>query len=145
MIIKNESEMLKLGEKLGQRALKRLGDTSVVFELKGDVGAGKTTLSRGIAQGLGVEEPVTSPSFTISKRYAFPDGTLTHYDFYRLGDPGIMLEDFTEALSIPNSVTIVEWGDSVRGFLPEKHLTIDISYLSADSRDVTITEKGAKL
>ena len=56
-----------------------------VIELVGDVGAGKTTFVKGLAKALGVSEPVSSPSFTISKTYALPDGgNLVHYDFYRL-------------------------------------------------------------
>ncbi len=94
-----------------------------VIELTGDVGTGKTTFTRGLAQGLGIKTPVTSPSFTLSKRYAFssPDGLpceLVHYDFYRLGDPGIMREELTETLSSPNSLVVVEWGGEIADLLP---------------------------
>ena len=71
MNIASEAEMLEFGQKFAQTLL-----LPAVIELVGDVGAGKTTFTRGLAKGLGVAEAVTSPSFTISKRYAFPDGEL---------------------------------------------------------------------
>ena len=88
MIIHSEQEMLNYGHDFA-------ANNPHIIELVGDVGAGKTTFVRGLAKGLGIEDPITSPSFTISKSYALPknQGYLIHYDFYRLPDPGIMLED----------------------------------------------------
>lgn len=109
-----------------------------VIELIGDVGAGKTTFVRGLAEGLGIKEPVTSPSFTISKSYALPDGrTLTHYDFYRLNDPGLMAEDLAEKLN-DNNIVIIEWGESVANILPPNHVKISINYNNDNTREVTI-------
>lgn len=109
-----------------------------VIELIGDVGAGKTTFVRGLAEGLGIKEPVTSPSFTISKSYALPDGrTLTHYDFYRLNDPGLMAEDLAEKLNDKN-IVIIEWGESVANILPPNHVKISINYNDDNTREVTI-------
>lgn len=130
---------------LGQKVAKNLKFPAVI-ELVGDVGAGKTTFTRGLAQGLGISEPVTSPSFTISKRYAFtPDkhqssGELIHYDFYRLGDPGIMRNELAETLREPNSVVVVEWGGDVADLLPEEHLRLDIALNADGSRDVTTNQ-----
>ena len=110
-----------------------------IIELVGDVGAGKTTFVRGLAKGLGIKEPITSPSFTISKTYACPDGrTLTHYDFYRLDNPGIMKEDLEESIENPNNITIVEWGESVSDILPKDHTIINIVYGDDDSREVIL-------
>ena len=104
MKINSEQEMLEFGKNFAQ-------NMPHIIELVGDVGAGKTTFVRGLAKGLGIKEPVTSPSFTISKTYACPDGrTLTHYDFYRLDNPGIMKEDLEESIENQNNITIVEWG-----------------------------------
>ena len=87
--------------------------------LTGDVGAGKTTFTRALATALGVTEPVTSPSFTISKRYALPaGGELIHYDFYRLDDPGLMAEDLAEAIRTPGSLTVIEWGQNILDLIP---------------------------
>lgn len=131
-ILKSEQEMLDFGEQLA-KSLK----PPKVIELIGDVGAGKTTITRGIAKGLGVEEPVTSPSFTIAKRYAFPgDGILAHYDFYRLPDPGIMSEDLDESISDKNTITIIEWGESVEDLLPDDHTKIEIKLREDGSREI---------
>ena len=112
---------------------------AVVIELIGDVGAGKTTFVRGLAKGLGVKEPVTSPSFTISKSYALPGGgNLVHYDFYRLSDPGLMVEDFYENINNPKNVVVVEWGESVKDLLPKDHITVTIKYNDDNTREVEI-------
>ncbi len=107
-----------------------------VIELIGDVGAGKTTFVRGLAEGLGVKEPITSPSFTISKEYAFPDGILIHYDFYRLKEPGLMIGDLEESLFEPNAVVIVEWANTVENVLPEDRDKIIINYLEDGGREI---------
>ncbi len=132
MLIHSEQEMLKYGQKLG-KTLK----APLVLELLGDVGAGKTTLTRGIAKGLGVKADVTSPSFTLSKEYNGENYRLVHYDFYRLNDPGIMAEDLIEAISDPKTVTIVEWGQSVQDVLPEQRKTIEIKYIDENTREVS--------
>ena len=132
MLIHSETEMLEYGKKLGASL-----EAPVVLELLGDVGAGKTTLTRGIANGLGVTEAITSPSFTISKEYLGKNYRLVHYDFYRLADPGIMSEDLDEAISDPNTITIVEWGESIRDVLPEDRKRIEIKYIDENTRKVT--------
>ncbi|MDO4729995.1 MAG: tRNA (adenosine(37)-N6)-threonylcarbamoyltransferase complex ATPase subunit type 1 TsaE [Candidatus Saccharibacteria bacterium] len=131
MLIRSEQEMLDFGKKIGEEL-----DSSVVFELLGDVGAGKTTLTRGIAEGLGIEEDVTSPSFTISKEYQGKKLRLVHFDFYRLEDPGIMADDLAEEISAPDTVVIVEWGQSVAELLPESHRTIEVKYIDESTREV---------
>ena len=132
MLIHSEAEMIEYGKQLGQTL-----EAPVVLELLGDVGAGKTTLTRGIAAGLGIQEPVTSPSFTISKEYQGEKYRLVHYDFYRLGDPGIMSEDLLDAISDENAITIVEWGESIRDILPEKRIKITIKNLDENTREIS--------
>lgn len=132
MLIHSETEMLEYGKKLGASL-----EAPVVLELLGDVGAGKTTLTRGVANGLGATEAITSPSFTISKEYLGKNYRLVHYDFYRLADPGIMSEDLDEAISDPNTITIVEWGESIRDVLPEDRKRIEIKYIDENTREVT--------
>ena len=156
MKINSEQEMLAFGEELAvkctaehkdlARAARSVSEghatassSSIIIELVGDVGAGKTTLVRGLAKGLGVEEPVTSPSFTISKSYAGKEKTLVHYDFYRLDDPGIMSEDLEENLKNPNNIIVIEWGESVKNLLPENHTKITIKYNDDDTREVEIS------
>lgn len=107
--------------------------------LTGDVGAGKTTFTRALATALGVTEPVTSPSFTISKRYALPTGgELIHYDFYRLDNPGLMSEDLDEAIHTPDSLTVIEWGQNVLDLVPrDAHF---LTFVINDDGSRTVTE-----
>lgn len=134
METKSEAEMLEFGKKFAENIT-----LPSVIELVGDVGAGKTTFTRGLAKGLGVKEDVTSPSFTISKRYHFKkdgkDCTLVHYDFYRLPDPGIMREEIAETMSDPNSLVVIEWGESVANLLPKKHQIVEIKLKDDGSRE----------
>lgn len=132
MIIHSEEEMLEFGQKYGQTHAAPL-----VLELIGDVGAGKTTFVRGFAQGIGVKEAVTSPSFTISKVYQGQDTVLVHYDFYRLADPGIMQEDLAESIADAHTVTIVEWGQSIQDILPADRKVIEIKYIDENTRELT--------
>ena len=133
MKIASEQEMLKFGENFAK-------NPPHIIELIGDVGAGKTTFTRGFAKGLGVKEPVTSPSFTISKSYATPNGkTLIHYDFYRLQDPGLMADDLTDNLKNHDCIIIIEWGEEVANLLPENHTKITITYNDDNTREVTIS------
>lgn len=132
MLIHSETEMIEYGKKLAQSL-----QAPQVLELLGDVGAGKTTLTRGIATGLGVQEPVSSPSFTISKEYQGEKYRLVHYDFYRLNDPGIMAEDLLDSVSDNNTITIIEWGESIRNVLPENRLRITIKNLDENTREVS--------
>lgn len=134
MKIKSEQEMMDTGRAFAEEA-------DGVIELVGDVGVGKTTFVRGFAEGLGIKEPITSPSFTISKSYACPDGrTLIHYDFYRLNDPGIMSEDLMDNLKNSDNVIIIEWSDSVKDILPEKHTIINIKYNDDGNRELEISK-----
>ena len=138
MKVHTESEMLELGRRLAfDLAL------PAVFELIGDVGTGKTTFTRGLAAGLGITEPITSPSFTIAKRYYFTSadgqaGELVHYDFYRLPDPGIMADELAETLSRPNTVVVVEWGEDVADLLPDHRFRLNLAIADDGSREVTI-------
>ena len=137
MLFKTEQELTTFAENLGKTL-----EPPLVFELIGDVGAGKTTFTRALAKGLGIKAPVTSPSFTISNRYSFKNGSLIHYDFYRLSDPGLMREELREALSDPQAIVILEWAQSVTDLLPKDHITITFRTLTDGSRDLQI--KGLK-
>lgn len=104
-----------------------------VIELIGDVGAGKTTFTKGLARGLGITEAVQSPTFTISRRYQGKRWHLAHYDFYRLDDAGIMQDELAETLADPDTITVIEWAGSVAGILPAEHITITITADAADA------------
>ena len=109
-----------------------------VIELVGDVGTGKTTFTRGLAKSLGISSEVTSPSFTISKSYALPNGkTLVHYDFYRLTDPGLMVDDLKEKIK-DNHIIIVEWANSIKNILPKNRTVIKFIYNDDGTRKVSV-------
>jgi tRNA threonylcarbamoyladenosine biosynthesis protein TsaE len=114
-----------------------------VLELVGDVGAGKTTLTKGIAAGMGVGEDVQSPSFTISRVYDGRDNLqLAHYDFYRLGDAGIMADELHETIHDPQTVTAIEWAGIVGGVLPSDRVTLSITSPSETLRLVELVAGG---
>jgi len=141
MIIEVQSEqaMKALGEKLG--SLFRGGE---VLELVGDVGAGKTTLTKGIARGLGISDEVSSPSYTILQAYNARDGlTLAHYDFYRLDDAGIMANELEETIHDGSVVTVIEWAKIVGGVLPAGTIHISITAPTENSRTLTIDGPAA--
>ena len=136
--VNNEQEMKVFGETIG--VLLHGGE---IIELIGDVGAGKTTLTKGVAIGLGIDDYVQSPSFTISRVYQGRDNIiLSHYDFYRLDDAGIMANELQEVISDPNTVTIIEWAEAVRGVLPKDRLSIQIVASSESSRKLIINADG---
>ena len=131
--------MQRLGVAIGQAV-----SGGEVLELVGDIGAGKTTLTKGIAKALDINEPIQSPTFTISRVYDSPRGLrLAHYDFYRLGEAGIMGNEISEAVD-NDSVVVVEWAGAVDGDLPEDRLAIKIIATSEEERLVEFHPGGKK-
>jgi tRNA threonylcarbamoyladenosine biosynthesis protein TsaE len=136
--VNSEHEMQQFGEQLG-----RLMKGGEVIELIGDVGAGKTTLVRGLAAGMGVQETVQSPSFTISRLYDAPqEMRLAHYDFYRLIDAGIMTQELSEMIGTRGTVVVIEWAGAVEEVLPADRLTIVITAPSPTLRQLMIEGGG---
>ena len=123
-------ETFALGEKLGKSL-----HGGEVIELVGDIGAGKTALTKGIAKGMGVDDDVQSPTFTTSRLYEGRNRIrLAHYDFYRLQEAGIMNAELSESVHDPETVTIVEWAEIVEGVLPEDRTQIVISSPTESTR-----------
>jgi tRNA threonylcarbamoyladenosine biosynthesis protein TsaE len=138
--VHTENEMKAFGARLA--SLLKGGE---VIELVGDVGAGKTTLTKGIAAGLGVDEDVQSPSFTISRVYSANDGlTLAHYDFYRLHAAGIMGDELKETILNQQTITVIEWGGIVEGALPHDRLTLTIVAPTETSRRIIVEAHGLR-
>jgi tRNA threonylcarbamoyladenosine biosynthesis protein TsaE len=138
--VNSEAEMKALGSSLG--ALLSGGD---VIELIGDVGAGKTTFTKGLATGLAVDDDVQSPSFTISRLYEARDGLqLSHYDFYRLQDAGIMVHELAEVTADSHMVTVIEWAAAVEHVLPAERLQVHIASPSVTKRTVTLVPRAKR-
>ena len=131
--------MKQLGEAIGRSV-----SGGEVLELVGDIGAGKTTLTKGIARALGINEPVQSPTFTISRVYDSPKGLrLAHYDFYRLSEAGIMGDEIRETMD-DDSVVVVEWAGAVDDDLPRDRLVVKITTISEEERLVEFHPGGKK-
>jgi tRNA threonylcarbamoyladenosine biosynthesis protein TsaE len=109
--------------------------------LTGDLGAGKTTLVQGIGRGLGVEEHVASPTFTLVKEYA---GRLdvAHVDVYRLDRVQDVVDLGLDEIGGPDRVLLVEWGDAVQELLPEDRLRVELTTERTDVRRIVITPRG---
>lgn len=133
--INSTDGMIAFGEEIGGQI-----SGGIVLELIGDVGAGKTTFTKGLAKGLGISETVQSPTFTISRVYEGKKLTLSHYDFYRLNDYGIMEMELAENLSNPKNVTVVEWAGDLAEILPKKHLKLVFESLNENQRKVKVRE-----
>ena len=141
LTIKNEAAVIDFAENLMREILQSQDALPCVIELVGDVGAGKTTFTKGLARGLEITEEITSPTFTISKVYENSRGQkLVHYDFYRLENPGIMVEDLFENLQDPQTVTVIEWADTVSEILPANHLRLEILINDDGSRTLNLTK-----
>ncbi len=123
-----------LGAKIGANL--RGGE---VIELVSDLGGGKTTFTRGLVRGAGSTDKVTSPTFTISKEYQAPHFTIAHFDFYRLGEAGIVADELAELVGDPAYVVVVEWGDVAQDVLPAGRLTIRLSQTADAERDIVCT------
>jgi tRNA threonylcarbamoyladenosine biosynthesis protein TsaE len=114
-----------------------------VIELVSDLGGGKTTFVRGLVRGLGSEDKVASPTFTISKLYRTAQLEVHHFDFYRLHEAGIIADELAEVACDPDVVTVVEWAEVVKHVLPEGRLTITITQTPEGNRDIVFEAPAA--
>ena len=141
MRIDSDKAMQQLGEEVARKLYG--GET---IELIGDVGAGKTTFVRGLARGLGIDESIQSPTFTISREYSRDDGfLLKHYDFYRLDEPGIMADEIIESSSDTKCIVVVEWSGSIADVLPSRRIVVKISSDSQNQDIRHVDIRGVRL
>jgi tRNA threonylcarbamoyladenosine biosynthesis protein TsaE len=113
-----------------------------VVSLTGDLGAGKTTLVQGVARGLGVDQPVLSPTFTLVRQY---EGIhpVYHLDIYRLDRVQDVLDLGFEELLDAGGVVLIEWGDAIEALLPDEMLEVELSIDDADERrQISVTGRG---
>jgi tRNA threonylcarbamoyladenosine biosynthesis protein TsaE len=138
IITENAGATGAVGEAMG-----RLACPGDVFLLSGDLGAGKTQLVKGIARGLGVTEPVTSPTFNILLVH---EGRLVlyHIDLYRL-ESASQLEDIDYFGTLEaGGVAAVEWGDRFCEAAPDEHLLLTLHMISDDERRIELSQKGSR-
>ena len=122
---------------LGQR-IARLAKNGSTFCLTGDLGAGKTTLVRGIAKALNIKSVVQSPTFNIMKIYFDGYKPLIHIDAYRLADVNTDI-GLDEYIGYETGLTVIEWPDFINELIPEDALTVSIKNLGENKRQITIS------
>lgn len=134
IVTRSAAETQAWGERLGR--LLRPGD---VVLLHGDLGAGKTTLTQGIALGLGIAGPVQSPTFTLVNEYESDETPLVHLDLYRLdGQDDLDSIGYDDLVALPDAVVVVEWPERAGDDLPESYLLVQFEQTGPDERTLTI-------
>jgi tRNA threonylcarbamoyladenosine biosynthesis protein TsaE len=134
---KSAAETERIGALLGQKL-----ERGMVVVLTGELGAGKTAFARGVARGLGVRDPVTSPTFTLIQEYTgrLP---LYHFDVYRLQEPGELADLGYDEYLEGDGVCLIEWGDLVRELLPPTYLEVHLSGRDT-TRFLTFIPRGGR-
>lgn len=130
-------------EALGQRLGKLLTGGELI-ELTGDLGSGKTVFIKGLAKGLGVDQPISSPTFTISRVYDAGTKQFHHFDFYRIGHKDIVGLEIAEAANDPDAVVAVEWAEHIKDALPKDHLSVNISSADESKREISLIAHDEK-
>lgn len=131
ILIRNQSETEKFGYELGQSV-----KPGTVIALIGDLGTGKTTLTKSIARGLEIDDVITSPTFNIVKEYRSGRLPLFHFDVYRIGDVEEMFEIGYEEYFFGNGVCVVEWADIIEEIIPEDAMVIRIEYGASEGERI---------
>ena len=132
---RDERETIQIAQNLESEKFKNM-----IICLEGDLGSGKTIFTKGFAQALGIEDNITSPTFSIIKEYLNGEMPLYHMDVYRLDGKvdGIGLEDyFTKG-----GVVIIEWADMIRDYLPEERLDIKFKIVDEETRTLIFIPHG---
>lgn len=124
-------------EELGALLAAELAPGSVVL-VQGELGAGKTTLVRGAARALGVQDPVTSPTFTIANRYRTGEGRVAHLDLYRLADLAAEDPDLLEDYLDGEQVVFIEWPERGAQQLALAQVSVAIRHAGSDRREIAI-------
>ena len=135
-------ETFEVGRKIGMNA-----KPGQIYTLTGDLGVGKTVFTQGVAAGLGITEPVNSPTFTIIQEYE--DGRLPfyHFDVYRIGDLEEMEEIGYDDYFFGQGICLIEWAELIGEILPEKRIEVTIEKdleKGFEYRKITIEERGEK-
>lgn len=135
--INNLNEMQEFAKKLVNKLY-----PGCIVTLSGDLGAGKTTLSKFIGKELGVQEVISSPTYTIMKEYTSGKMPLYHYDLYRI-DKGMFDYDLEDYL-YRQGVSLVEWPEKFLDILPEEKLELVITIVDENTREITLTDNAGK-
>ncbi|KAJ48831.1 tRNA threonylcarbamoyladenosine biosynthesis protein TsaE [Clostridium tetanomorphum] len=141
-IVQNVSQTVEIGKQIG-----RLANPGDIICLIGDLGTGKTHLTKGIAEGLNIKDHITSPTFNIVNEYN--DGRLKfyHFDVYRVNDPDEIAAIGFDEYIFDDGVSIIEWANYIEELIPDEHMLILIEKISkenTDARKITINYYGER-
>lgn len=134
MWLKDEPATLKFAAELAAA----LPDAGLTIHLHGNLGAGKTTLVRGLLQALGHQGNVKSPTYTLVEHYQLVHKPVFHFDLYRLADPEELLYLGIEDYLTPTALLLIEWPEQGGAMLPKPDLTVNLAY-QAEGRDLQLT------
>lgn len=129
----SEADTIALGEKIGKNLIK-----GAFIALSGDLGAGKTVFVKGLAKGLGIDERIVSPTYTIMCQY-FGKKELYHFDLYRITEDDCYDSGFDDFFFDENAVCAVEWSERLSSF-PKHKMTVHIEKISENERKATVTD-----
>lgn len=141
-IINNVEDTLSLGKQLGSKV--KSGD---IICINGDLGAGKTHFTKGIAEGLGIEDHITSPTFTIVNEYEGGRLKLYHFDVYRVNDPDEIYAIGFDEYIFDKGVSVIEWSNYIEELIPEDYLSVNISKLQEQGenfRKIVLIPHGSR-
>ncbi len=131
IITKNAEETKKLGMEIADKF-----QGGEIICLEGDLGAGKTTFSQGLLQGLGAEGPYTSPTFVVMKEYKTKSRNVYHIDAYRINKEDVLELGWEELVADKSNVIILEWPEKIKKIIPENSLWIKFRHLDKNKREI---------
>ena len=134
---RSEFDTIELAQNIESEKFKNM-----VICLDGELGSGKTVFTKGLANALGINESITSPTFTIIKEYTDGEMPLYHMDVYRLdgNTDGVGIEEYFDK----GGITVIEWAKTIRDILPEERLEIKFKIIDENKRVIVITPYGSK-
>lgn len=140
IVTNSEQETLLVAAKFGKSL-----PCPCVVSLEGDLGAGKTTFAKGVARALGINDAITSPTFTLMNEYQGKKSKLFHFDLYRLEDReeffAMGFEEYFDLTTL-QGITLVEWASNCQGILPERRYDVVITKKTESQRLIEIVPKG---
>lgn len=140
MISESETDTADLGEKLAGKLKK--GD---IVALSGDLGTGKTAFVKGLARGLGIDEYITSPTFTLVQSYEGPGFNLHHFDVYRISDEDELFEIGFEEYLHHEDICVIEWADLIQNLIPPRSIWVYFERVEDGQDKRRITVKGLEI
>ena len=134
---KTEKETKQLAKKLAKTL-----QTNKVIYLKGDLGTGKTTFTKGFAEALGIKEKqIKSPTYTLLRQYKLKNKTLFHFDLYRIEEADdYIIHEIETAKSTKNAYILIEWPEKLKNYDIKEKITITFKYISNTERQITIEQ-----